>query len=144
MKFTLVIDPDREEEVIAYAHRPTALTEELCRVCAAAESPLVGYDGADTCLLSPDEVTCFFTEGEKVFALTARRRWQVKCRLYELEEILPSHFVRIHKSCIANLRQVSRFTAVYSGALQVTFKGGHTDYVSRRQVRIVKERLGMK
>ena len=144
MKYTLIIDPNREEEVQVYAHSTSPLTEELCRLCQQAEHPLTGVDGADTCLLDPEAVTCFFTEGERAYALYDGRRWQVKSRLYELEASLPPSFVRIHKSCIANLRQVSRFTAAYTGVLQVTFKDGHTDYVSRRQVRIVKERLGIK
>ena len=144
MKFTLIIDPDREEEVVVYAHAPSPLTEELCRLCTPADRPLMGYDGAESCPLIPDEVTCFFTEGARVYALVAGRRWQVRCRLYELEALLPSSFVRIHKSCLANLRQVCRFSAAYSGTLQVHFRDGHVDYVSRRQVRVVKERLGMK
>lgn len=144
MKFTLVIDPDREEEVVVYAHTPSPLTEEIGRLVDPREIPLMGYDDTDACPLNPEEITCFFTEGEKVYALVQGRRWQVRCRLYELEALLPSAFVRIHKSCIANLRQVSRFSAAYSGTLQAHFRDGHIDYVSRRQVRIVKERLGMK
>lgn len=144
MKFTLIIDPEREEEVLVYAHAASPLTEELRRVALPRESLLIGSDGADTCVLEPEAVSCFFTEGERVYALTDSRRWQVRGRLYELEAALPPYFVRIHKSCIANLRQVCRFTAAYSGTLQVVFKNGHVDYVSRRQVRVVKERLGIK
>ena len=44
---------------------------------------------------------------------------------------------------LANLRKIARFEASYSGTLRVVFNNGDTDYVSRRNVRHVKERLGV-
>lgn len=144
MKFTLIIDPNREEEVVVYAHEASETIDALRQAAQAQVNPLMGYDGADACLLDAAEITRCFSEGDRVYALVAGRRWQVRCRLYELEAVLPAYFVRIHKSCIANLRRVKRFSAAFSGTLQVHFDDGHVDYVSRRQMRAVKERLGMK
>jgi DNA-binding LytR/AlgR family response regulator len=47
-------------------------------------------------------------------------------------------------SCIANLSKIKKFNASFSGSLSVVFKNGYTDYVSRRSVKFIKERLGLK
>ena len=144
MKFTVHIDPDREEEVQVYARSHTPLVEELRRLAEGEPESLPGYAGPDRVLLQPEEVCCFLVEQERTYALVGDRRWQVKYRLYELETRLPRQFVRIHKSCIANLQQIQRFSVAFSGTLQVVFKNGHVDYVSRRNVSVIKERLGIK
>ncbi len=67
----------------------------------------------------------------------------MKCRLYQLEESLPMEFVKINQSCIANLQQVEKFSVSFGGSLMVCFKNGQREYVSRRQVKAVKKRVGM-
>ena len=52
-------------------------------------------------------------------------------------------FVRINQSCLGNVRRIARFDASIGGSLMVTFENGHRDYVSRRQLKTVKERMGM-
>jgi len=37
---------------------------------------------------------------------------------------------------------IKKFDVSFGGALTVIFKNGYTDYVSRRQMKIVKERIG--
>jgi DNA-binding LytR/AlgR family response regulator len=64
----------------------------------------------------------------------------VKMRLYEVEQLLPSYFVRINKSAIANQRQIAKFKASFSGAVDVLFKCGYVDYVSRRCFSEIKRR----
>jgi DNA-binding LytR/AlgR family response regulator len=68
----------------------------------------------------------------------------VKLRLYQLEERLDKCFIKINQSCIANVRQISKVEATFSGALSVVFKNGYRDYISRRNLKKVKERLGVK
>ena len=64
----------------------------------------------------------------------------VKMRLYEIEQLLPNYFVRINKSAIANQSQIAKFKASFSGAVDVIFKCGHVDYVSRRCFSEIKRR----
>ena len=72
------------------------------------------------------------------------RRVRVKFRLYEIEEVFDTGFVKINQSCIANISKMKKFDVSLGGALRVEFKNGYRDYVSRRQMRAVKERLGIK
>jgi DNA-binding LytR/AlgR family response regulator len=82
-------------------------------------------------------------EAGKVYAMTLNHKWQLKGRLYQVEELLPSSFVKINQSCLANIRKIQRFQSTIGGTLQVVFENGYVDYVSRRQLKTVKERLGL-
>jgi len=142
MKFTFIQTPQREE-VVVYAPQKSPLVQELQRLAEAAPLELVGRLGQESVPLEPAEIACFFVENNKVYAYRQQEKLQLKHRLYQLEARLPGDFIRINQSCIANTRQIARFVPAFSGALQVVFKNGHTDYVSRRQLKTVKERFGI-
>ncbi len=144
MKYTLVLDREREEEVLVYARKPSSLTDAIERLLAEHGVELIGYKDREMRRLELSEIVRFTVEENKVYAVTADDKLQLKCRLYQLEERLPDHFVKLHQSCIANLRQVKRFDASLSGALKVIFRNGDVEYVSRRQMKFVKERLGVR
>ena len=42
------------------------------------------------------------------------------------------------------IKKIKKFDTSVSGMLTVTFKNGYRDYVSRRNLKSVKERLGVK
>lgn len=143
MKFTLRIDRDREEEVIVYAHENRAVFAEIQRLLAGEETPLVGYECDSIVVLKPKQISCFISGGDKVFAVCGEHRYLVKRRLYQLEEQLGSDYLKINQSCLANMRQISRFSASIGGSLEVIFRDGNRDYVSRRELKRVKERMGI-
>jgi len=70
------------------------------------------------------------------------KTFRLNHRLYQLEERLGTRFLKINQSCLANIQQIQRFDASLAGALLVIFKNGYRDYVSRRQLKTVKERMG--
>ena len=143
MKITVVIDTEREEEIVVYSHGDTSVYERLCDTFRN-DLPLVGYRGEEMRVLDVDAVYCFFTEGGHTYALTGSGRYLVKEALYKLEEQMGARFVRINQSCIAAQRAIEGFSASIGGSLSVRIKGGYTDYVSRRQLKTVKERFGIK
>ena len=67
----------------------------------------------------------------------------IKNRLYQIEEIVDSNFIKINQSCIANINQIKKFDATLGASLLVIFKNGHSDYISRRELKNVKRRLGL-
>ena len=142
MKFRLFIDCDREEEVVVYAHEKSRLVSSIEKL-VSDNAELIGYNGKTAVKINLSEVYCFVTERNKVYAVTEKERLQMKLRLYQLEEIADENFVKINQSCIANIRTIERFDASVSGTMRVVFKNGYTDYVSRRQMKTVKERLGL-
>jgi DNA-binding LytR/AlgR family response regulator len=75
--------------------------------------------------------------------MTENETFQLKERLYMLEEMLDDSFLKINQSCIANIHKIKKFDASFSGALFVTLQNGYKDYVSRRRLKAVKERIGL-
>ncbi len=144
MKCTVVIDPNREEEICVFAHTHTPLIDEIEKLAAADGISLIGYDQDKIAIpLNLTDIFCFSVEGNKIIATTENDSFTVRSRLYQLEDALPDFFVKINQSCIVNLRKIKQFDATFGGALRVVLQNEYTDYVSRRQVKIVKERLGL-
>lgn len=143
MKCTILIDQTHAEEVFVYSHQKSAFTNAIKELCESNALEFVGYREKEAVRLDLTAVYCFVVEDNKVYALYESQKLQMKCRLYELQEQLPHYFVKINQSCIANFRKIERFNAAVSGSLNVTFKNGYTDYISRRQLKTVKERLGL-
>lgn len=142
MKCTTIIDKNREEEVIIYAHERNDLVGEIEELCLPNSLNLVGYGDKSIIKLSLADIYCFTTEDNKIYARAKNEKIQIKQRLYELESVLDKSFVKINQSCIVNIKKIERFEASFGGALMVTLKNGYKDYVSRRQVKAVKERIG--
>lgn len=66
--------------------------------------------------------------------------FEMKERLYELERDLPGNqFVRLSKSVIANLDELSRFEASFNGTLCVYFRSGEKEYISCHYVQGIKK-----
>ncbi len=143
MKCQLIIDPKREEEVLIYVKKDCPRAREIERFVEGEES-LYGYAGNEIVPLCPDEIVCFMIREGKVFALTEEGEFSLRERLYQIEEKIPDVFLKINQSCIANMKKIRKFEVSFGGALLVIFQNGHRDYVSRRRLSAVKERLGLK
>lgn len=106
------------------------------------ELRIVGYRGQESELLSTAQIVRIYSENKKVFARTANQCYEVKDRLYVLEEQLrEQNFVRISNSELVNVQQIEKFDMSYAGTIQVRMKNGDVTYVSRRFVRKIKEVL---
>lgn len=143
MDIRIFIDKERAEEILIYAHERTSLIEEIERLVSESNLELIGYTDSEAIKINLVNVNCFISEGNKVFALTDDRL-QIRLRLYQLEDLLDDNFIKINQSCIANIRQIKKVQATFSGAISVTFRNGYEDYISRRNLKSVKERLGVK
>ena len=143
MKLQIVINPNRDEEITIYAHEKSPLVCEIEELVKSYSVDLIGYTENETVKLNLNDIYCFFTEDNKVFALTENEKYRLKSRLYQIEESLSDNFVKINQSCIANIKKIDKFKATVGGSLTVIFKNGHIDYVSRRNLKNVKERLGL-
>jgi len=135
MKYRLLIDKNAEEEIIAVVHAPSALTEQienLVRSFSGTDS-LMGYGEDEMRKLSFPDIECITILDRKVIAIdTEGHRYRIQERLRDLEAILPSYFIRINKSALANEHRILRFDAAFSGGVDAVFQCGYRDYVSRR------------
>ena len=143
MKYKLVIDKNADEEIIAIVHGPSSLTQQIedlvCRY-SGAES-IMGYNDEEMRKLEFSEIECITIIDRKVIAIDAQgNRYSIKDRLRDLEDILPSYFIRINKSTLANEHRIQRFDAVLSGSVDAVFRCGYREYVSRRCFGSIKRR----
>ena len=147
MKFRLIINKEIEEEVVATVHNRTALIDEIEALILkhAGTDRIPGYTEDDIKMLCVSEIECITVLNGKTYAIDSQnRRYRLKQRLYELEQQLPSSFIRINKSTLANEKRLDRFQVTYAGSVDAVFQCGYTEYVSRRCFAQIKRRLETK
>lgn len=95
-------------------------------------------------ILEQGEFIRAYAEGGKVFVRTEKGLYQIRLRLYELEERLDgSIFVRISNSEIVNLKKVKSIDLSFVGTICMEMSNGDVSYVSRRYVSKIKKILGL-
>lgn len=135
MKYTLIIDKEADEEIVVTAHAPSALTEQIENlVCGFSGTDcIVGYREEEMRRLAFSEIECITVLARRVIAIdTFGNHYRVQERLRDLEAVLPSYFIRINKSSLANEHRIARFDAAFSGGVDAVFRCGYREYVSRR------------
>ena len=135
MKYKLIIDKNADEEIIAIVHAPSSLTQQIENlVCSySGVDYIMGYQEDEMRKLPFEEIECITILDRKVIAVDHSGAWyRVQDRLRDLEEVLPSYFIRINKSTLANEHCIKRFHTTFSGGVDAIFACGHRDYVSRR------------
>ena len=135
MKYKLIIDKEAEEEIIVKVHSPSSLTQQIENIVYSfsGTDSITGYRDDEMKRLSFSEIECITVLDRKVFAIdTDGKRYKLQERLRDLEALLPSYFIRINKSTLANEHRIMRFDAAFSGGVDAVFLCGYREYVSRR------------
>ncbi|MFR8745050.1 MAG: LytTR family DNA-binding domain-containing protein [Peptoniphilus sp.] len=143
MDFEIKIDENfKLPKAVVYTDK---LTEEVLRlksfVLENSDNILLAYLGEKIKILNPSKI---YTEDSKVFAESIDEKFQIKKRIYQLEDDLKlKKFVRISNSELINLNLVDSFDLSYSGTISVLMKNKSRTFVSRRYVKKIKETLGI-
>lgn len=143
MEFKFTIDKDGPEQVVVTARERTALIDQLEALVLSYEKTdrIAGYTEEDLRILKFSEIECISVLDGKTVAIDTRgKQYRLKYRLYELEKLLPTSFIRINKSSFANENRIRQFSATFSGAVDVIFQCGYREYVSRRCFAAIKRR----
>ena len=143
MKYKLIIDKKVEEEIIAIVHSPSALTQQIENlVCSySGADSIMGYRDDEMRKLAFQDIECITILDRKVIAIdTTGNHYRIQERLRDLEEVLPSYFIRINKSTLANEHRILQFDAAFSGGVDAVFQCGYREYVSRRCFAEIKRR----
>lgn len=148
MKLNINIDVGAKEPeiLITTAH----MTEDVNRVVEFVsrldDSPTIlsGIRDDKVELLDYDAIIRIYAEEGKVFARTEQGLYQIRLRLYEVEERLDNgKFVRISNSEIVNLKKVKSLDLSFVGTICMELSNGEVSYVSRRYVSKIKKVLGL-
>ena len=91
---------------------------------------------------SLDNVLFFETNNNLIDSHTENDVFQVKYKLYELEEILPSNFVRVSKSTILNINKIYSIDKnIVSSSIVQFYKTHKQVFVSRYYYKQLQEQL---
>ncbi len=135
MKYKLIIDKNADEEIIAIVHEPSSLTQQIENlVCSySGTDSIMGHKDDEMRKLTFQEIECITVLDRKVIAIDVNgNQYRIQDRLRDLEDVLPSYFIRINKSTLANEHRILRFDAAFSGGVDAVFQCGYREYVSRR------------
>lgn len=146
MKLRIDIDENFEEiEVVIKTARIDEIVKKLQKEIADITSEkkrFVFYKNDTEYYFSLDNILFFETSDNYISAHTSDDVFQVKYRLYELEELLPGYFIRVSKSTILNVNHIYSITHNLSSSSLVQFNDTHKQvYVSRNYYKQLKSKL---
>lgn len=144
MNFELRINPEIDEAVRVNVHKRSDFTERLEQLVLEynGEDKITAYADGEMKAIRFQELECVTVIDGKTFVIDAHgRQYKIRYKLYEAAALLPSSFIKINKSTIANKKRIECFSAAFSGSVNVIFKSGYTDYVSRRCFAEIKKEL---
>ena len=142
MKIHVIVD-DSLEETEVFIKTPKLDQEILAieRELRRSQRTLPLYKDNTEYFLHVHEILFFETDAREVIAHTKDDMYYTDLRLYELEERLPSSFLRISKSAIVNVKKIFALPRCVSSCLvqfQDTYK--HV-YASRSYYKTLKARM---
>lgn len=128
------------EQVIVECVEITQEVKDICAYASAKGRELVGTENGKICRFPLASVYYFEAVGERVFACTKDRVYEVRLRLYEAEEAYGAcHFIRCSKSILLNLMQLESISPALNGRFFAHMKNGETVMISRAYVPKLKE-----
>lgn len=145
MKITIETPkPNEEDEIIV---RCRNIDEDLMRtICRLKdeENRITAYSDRDILKLMPKDIYYFEAVDNKVFACCEKQVYEVKLKLYEIEETLSyMDFIRISKSVIVNLYKIKSVSPMFNGRFEANLKNGEKIIISRQYVPALKKSLGI-
>ena len=142
MKITIEQPRNGVEEVI---FRCGELTPELIRLISELKMPttLVGYIDSRIQKVKVKDICYCEVVDDRTFLYTAKNMYESKQRLYELEDVLGTNFIRISKSIIVNVEHIKSLRPAINGRFEGLLDSGETVIISRRYVPALKKNLGI-
>jgi DNA-binding LytR/AlgR family response regulator len=121
------------------------LLDKLAKPAESYPDGIIGRIGDERLEIVPYRKICYFeARGNNVVCVTPGGEYQVKDKLFELEEKLPAgRFIRISKSLIVNIANVKEIIPWFGRRLVLRFELLPAEIeVSKNYVRSFKEFLG--
>ena len=144
MKIRIELDDGLYEiEVVIRAGQLSAELEQIQQALSQVNRPqLIFYKGNSEYFLDLTDILFFETDGSRVFGHSRDNAYEVKFKLYELEDCLPPYFCRISKSSIVNTRSIYSLEKSFSGTSIIHFYDTVKQiHVSRHYYQLLKEKL---
>lgn len=133
----------QEEQIIIECMEMTPEFEDIKNYCLSKGASLPGY--TDISLqrqIHIEDILYIEAVGEKVFAYTEEKVFEIKKRLYELEnELAAFKFMRCSKSFLICLLKVNAIRPALNGRYLACMENGEEVMISRKYAKIVKQTI---
>lgn len=144
MKVTITKDIESGTAVEIHCREVTSETERLERYISRFDERLQAMSEGNTYNVQIDEILYIESVDKKTFLYTTGHVLQTEKRLYELEELLDEKtFFRASKSVIVNLNKITKLKPEVTRNILATLTNGEVIVISRRNVKALKELIGV-
>ncbi len=144
MKIDIKPSPDVADIEISIRYKEE--NEELDHIVAllgTVQQTIIGRQDEKSYPLRPLDIFYFESVDNRVYAYTENDTFEVKLKLYELEQLLDdAPFVRVSISTIINTQKIDHFKTSINGKMESYLKNGDIVSVSRNYVPQMKLALG--
>ena len=145
MKITIQdCPPEEEDEIIVRCKQVDEHLLKLIYSLKMGREKLTVSKGDRIFQVQPSDIYYFEAVDNKVFACMEKEVFDIRNKLYELEERLKNtDFFRASKSTIINLAKVKDICPAFNGRFEVRMENGEKLIVSRQYVPYLKDKLGL-
>ena len=128
-----IVDTQEQEAVTLEYVKLTQTFKDIRDYCRNKGRTITVYaEDKQICQLPLSDVLYIEAVGEKVFAYTTGQVYEVKARLYQLEEMLEPHrLVRASKSLLINMFYIISVRTALNGRLYAKMENGEDVLVTR-------------
>lgn len=138
------ISKELEEEILIKCHDVDDEIYEIVNKLKTEDLILLGYQNDRVHRIKLSDIYYFEAVDGKVFSYCQENVFEVKQKLYELEELCKEkNCFRASKSTILNIAKISSIYPSISGRFEAVLDNGERAVVSRQYVPVLKNMLGL-
>ena len=136
------IGKDMDEQVIVHCYEVSDDVKSIVRFVKYTGATLAGYFEERASQIALQDILYVEAVDNKLFAYTAKKTYELKCKLYEFETAHKERrFLRCSKSFVLNLLKVDHVRPILNGRFLATMFNGEEVIISRQYVPELKKRL---
>ena len=145
MKIRTEIISDGDEEIVIRCkekNEKTAVLEEIIQNAIKSQKDVPLYIANTEYFINKKDILFFETNDGKLYAHTKNGMYLSHNRLFEIENMMPSYFVRIAKSAIVNVKKIASLRRELTGNGEIEFKDCNKKiYFSRAYYKILRDKI---
>lgn len=137
-------NPKDEDSIIIRCDTMNETIMTLIQKLKQQEEKFTAMQGTSISRIAPDDVFYFESVDNKTFLYTQKQVYEIKQRLYEIEESFQgSDYFRASKSIIVNLSKIHHLSPMLGSRLEAVLINNEKVIISRQYVAQLKELLGL-
>ena len=144
MKTEIKITPEAKEPyAVIFTSEITGEIRGAAAFLEGNSQVITAQDNGRIFIIEPETIDMVCASEQKTMIICGQKSYPSHRRLYELEELLGSGFMRISKSTIVNLKKITCVEPTFGGLMELVLKSGQRAAISRSYLPNFKKYLGL-